>query len=408
MRIDGEIADLSPDDAAALAALLGAQRAEYVGPFHPFAFDEATIAAQLRARIRDRYWSLRRAGELAGFFMMRGLDRGFERPAFGIFVAEQHSGFGLARLALRHALDWAAAERIGAVILTVAVENTRALQIYEDFGFRPTGQLADGGQRIYERALNALPEQTNFKNQPMKRIWDIQRIETDQIPALEQKMYEKVSDAATTVDFYEKRQDMIIKRDPQTFEKTNRIWQFEYLWQARAHAAKHVPRLRLRTGSRRRVFHRVSRRRKMGRRGHLERIDPCREGPLQAQEAPGKEARTHLHPARRSQAAQESYLRCGHRAVGLHAPAAGRDHRHPPTPSRSSPSWLEVFLQLLVLPEGDRAAETPQLVLRPRVHPHGGGRRESRGRDPSRLGAPYQHNMPDFAKSTMAVFSLDA
>lgn len=63
----------------------------------------------------------------------------------------------------------------------------------------------------------------------MKRNWDIQRIETESIPAIEQKMYEKVSDATDYVDFYEKRQDMIIKRDPQTFEKTNRVWQFEYL-----------------------------------------------------------------------------------------------------------------------------------------------------------------------------------
>jgi ubiquinone/menaquinone biosynthesis C-methylase UbiE len=31
------------------------------------------------------------------------------------------------------------------------------------------------------------------------------------------------------VDFYEQRQDFIIKRDPKTFENTNRVWQFEFL-----------------------------------------------------------------------------------------------------------------------------------------------------------------------------------
>lgn len=63
----------------------------------------------------------------------------------------------------------------------------------------------------------------------MKRNWDIQKIEADLIPEIERNLYKTVADAPGYVDFYEKRQDMIIKRDPQTFEKTNRVWQFEYL-----------------------------------------------------------------------------------------------------------------------------------------------------------------------------------
>lgn len=145
-----EIRDLTDSDAAALSKLLLAERPEYIGHFHPFAFDEKTIAEQLTSRRRDRFWGFWCGPELIGFFMMRGLDAGYARPAFGICVAEASSGKGLARRALQHSSDWAAAEGIQTMILTVSEDNVRARRIYEDFGFRPTGQLADSGLTIYD------------------------------------------------------------------------------------------------------------------------------------------------------------------------------------------------------------------------------------------------------------------
>jgi SAM-dependent methyltransferase len=65
----------------------------------------------------------------------------------------------------------------------------------------------------------------------VKRTWNIRQIEREVIPANEQELYAQLSgtEAGGYVDFYEKRQDAIIKRDPATFEKLNRVWQFEYL-----------------------------------------------------------------------------------------------------------------------------------------------------------------------------------
>jgi RimJ/RimL family protein N-acetyltransferase len=148
-----KIRPLVSADLAPLSKLLLSQRPEYIGHFHPFAFDEATLFAQFSNATRDRFWTLWKDGTLAGFFMMRGLDAGYSRPSFGVFVAEEFSGHGLARAALRHSLDWAASERISIVMLTVHEENHRAVAIYKDLGFEPAGELSGGGQPIYVKRI---------------------------------------------------------------------------------------------------------------------------------------------------------------------------------------------------------------------------------------------------------------
>lgn len=139
---------LEPGDAPALAALLRAQRDAYMAHFGPFAFDPPVIVKALREARRDRYWRLDLDGRMVGFAMMRGLDQGFARPSFGVFVAEHAKGRGVARAALAHALDWAAAQGdIAHVMLKVAPENRRAWRLYRTTGFRAlhideaTGQL---------------------------------------------------------------------------------------------------------------------------------------------------------------------------------------------------------------------------------------------------------------------------
>ena len=66
----------------------------------------------------------------------------------------------------------------------------------------------------------------------MKKNWNIQRIEVKQIPESDKKIYADkggADGAEGYVDFYEERQDFIIRRDPATFEKMNRVWQLEFL-----------------------------------------------------------------------------------------------------------------------------------------------------------------------------------
>lgn len=86
---------LCPEDARALSEMLRAQPAEYARFFYAFSFDEGDIARMLAARRRDVYMGLLWGGELAGFFMLRGWDEGYEVPSLGTFVAEGYRGRGL-------------------------------------------------------------------------------------------------------------------------------------------------------------------------------------------------------------------------------------------------------------------------------------------------------------------------
>jgi RimJ/RimL family protein N-acetyltransferase len=132
---DLEIVPLTPSDAGELSAMLCAARPEYAAHFHPFAFDEETVRRQLDHARRDRYWAIRSGGELAGFFMLRGFDEGYERPSFGVFIAERFAGRGLARRALAESIKWCEQNAVAEMMLKVYRENAAALRIYEEAGF---------------------------------------------------------------------------------------------------------------------------------------------------------------------------------------------------------------------------------------------------------------------------------
>jgi RimJ/RimL family protein N-acetyltransferase len=148
-----EFRSLVPADTARLAGLLAAQRTQYMAHFAPFAFDAQTIARTIASAKRDQYWALSVDGKLAGFCMLRGLDQGFERPAFGVFVAERYSGRGLAGRALEHCLQWCMQQNIAEVMLKVAEDNAAAKTVYERAGFRPQGPCPDTGHIIYAKSL---------------------------------------------------------------------------------------------------------------------------------------------------------------------------------------------------------------------------------------------------------------
>lgn len=89
---------LGIEDARALSEMLSAQRPEYTRFFFAFGFDADEIARVLAGRGRDVYMGLLLRGELAGFFMLRGWDEGYEVPALGTFISEQYRGRGLMQL----------------------------------------------------------------------------------------------------------------------------------------------------------------------------------------------------------------------------------------------------------------------------------------------------------------------
>lgn len=126
-------------DPPLIAELLARSDAEYVRHFHPFAFDAATIAAHLIRAERDQWFLLElyEGGGFrpAGFYMLRGLDEGFADPMYGVFVAKEFSGRGLARLTLAHAEAQCRLNGWTRLLLKVHRENDRARRLYESAGF---------------------------------------------------------------------------------------------------------------------------------------------------------------------------------------------------------------------------------------------------------------------------------
>jgi N-acetylneuraminate synthase/N,N'-diacetyllegionaminate synthase len=136
---DPVIAPLTAAECGELSTILKGSRPEYAAHFNPFGFEEESVRAELEKARKDRYWGMRCGGELAGFFMLRGFDEGYERPAFGVFIAEQFAGRGLARRALAEATQWCEEIGVKEMMLTVYPENTAAVRIYEAAGFVASG-----------------------------------------------------------------------------------------------------------------------------------------------------------------------------------------------------------------------------------------------------------------------------
>jgi RimJ/RimL family protein N-acetyltransferase len=144
---------LSVTESAELSSLLSNARPEYIRHFTPFSFAVETIGNILKFARMDCYWGMRVGGELAGFFMLRGFDEGYERPSFGVFIAEKFSNKNLGSLALQYSLSWCKLNNISRVMLKVHPENIYARRAYEKAGFELTSVLSDSGQYLFEKRL---------------------------------------------------------------------------------------------------------------------------------------------------------------------------------------------------------------------------------------------------------------
>ena len=129
------------DDAASAAELLSAASPNYVRFFRPFKFERDVVQRLVRAARKDRWFAIEIARDeepanFAGFYMLRGPDEGFADPMYGIFIAEEFSGLGLARLSLAHAGTICRLNRWQNLLLKVDPANTRAFELYQTSGFR--------------------------------------------------------------------------------------------------------------------------------------------------------------------------------------------------------------------------------------------------------------------------------
>lgn len=147
-----EIRPLRVEDAAAVSSMLRAQPPEYARFFYAFDFSEDQISDLLRKNIRDVYSGMFWRGELAGIFMLRGWDAGYEIPSFGVFVAEKYRGGAFMRISLDVAkliCRLSGAPRLMATIHPDNVSPRGATRL----GFVRTGKRGDTGNIVYHMDL---------------------------------------------------------------------------------------------------------------------------------------------------------------------------------------------------------------------------------------------------------------
>lgn len=147
------IKKLGSESAKEISDLLQKENSEYSKYFIPFEFDFQTISNRMRNLHYDTFWGIYVNGKLAGFYMLRGFDEGYEIPSYGVWISKEFSGKGLSKLTLQHAISYCKLNQIKEIMLKVHPDNVIAKKIYEDFGFIKTGVDVRNNNLIYRKKL---------------------------------------------------------------------------------------------------------------------------------------------------------------------------------------------------------------------------------------------------------------
>lgn len=150
-----EIRKITRDYAAELSVLLNSEPHDYSRYFIPFSYDEATITKLLSDAKMDLYFGLFIAGRLAGYYMLRGFDAGYEIPSYGVWIAGKYSGFGIAKMTLFHAVSVCRLNGVSKLMLKVHPENTAAKYIYTSSGFVFSHLDERIGHEVYYKELRS-------------------------------------------------------------------------------------------------------------------------------------------------------------------------------------------------------------------------------------------------------------
>lgn len=94
------IRQLETADAAVIADFMKSQPPQYIKFFYAFGADEPEIAEMLSAAELDAFYGVFWQDNLAGIFMLRGWDAGYEIPSFGVLIDDKFRGGAFMRLTL--------------------------------------------------------------------------------------------------------------------------------------------------------------------------------------------------------------------------------------------------------------------------------------------------------------------
>ncbi len=149
-----EIFELKESNAKQLSIKLLTEPKDYIKYFDPFDFSETTIKIILQQKKNDKYFGIFFYNELAGCYMLRGFDEGFEIPSYGVWIASKFSNSGLSTLTLFHAFSFCKLNKIKKLMLKVYPDNIVAKKLYESLGFHQTGIDTNGNKLIYHKTFD--------------------------------------------------------------------------------------------------------------------------------------------------------------------------------------------------------------------------------------------------------------
>lgn len=143
------IRPLAVDDAPTLSSFLQSQTSGYARFFRPFDFDTDTLVKILANQRQDTLMGLYWKNQLAGFFMLRGWDEGYDVPAFGILIDERYRGCGLEMLSLETAKIICRLRGASRLMIKMHPDNISAKGVARKTGFVQSGVEAESGNLIY-------------------------------------------------------------------------------------------------------------------------------------------------------------------------------------------------------------------------------------------------------------------
>jgi RimJ/RimL family protein N-acetyltransferase len=148
-----EIKELKVEHVPDLVKKLSNEQTEYLKYFTAFEFSAETFNALLKKAVNDKFFGIFFEKEIAGFYMLRGFDEGYEIPSYGVWISSRFSNKGLSKLTLYHAFSVCRINNIQTLMLKVHPENKVPMKLYESLGFKQTGFDEINSNFIYHKNL---------------------------------------------------------------------------------------------------------------------------------------------------------------------------------------------------------------------------------------------------------------
>lgn len=134
-----EIRELLISDLQSLIELWNKDPKDYNKYFIPFEMNYENFKGLLNKAEKDFYMGVFVKNDIAGFFMLRGFDEGYQIPSYGVWISSKYANKGLAKLSLVYSISICRVLNIKKIMLKVHPDNKIALTMYKKFGFIETG-----------------------------------------------------------------------------------------------------------------------------------------------------------------------------------------------------------------------------------------------------------------------------